>query len=404
MKVLFMHSNLGYGGIETLLLRLSNYFIDTTQDEIRLFITRKNNLQLKSLFNKKIKIYCIGNFFTEVFFKYTFLKKYFAVDVIYCSGIQQLIFCLILTKIFFSSAKIMIGVYHPNEFFLGKGLISKSLFFILKLMPAENFIFMNNLTKENSQKFLDRSFSKSYIIPLPILIPEKEVQTRPVNKSRIVSIGRITNFKTYNFTMLNALEALANKGIFVEYHIYGDGEQRAELEKVLLTKPLIKNNVFLHDSLPYEEIGNILLDAFIFVGMGTALLEAVSYGVPALVAIINEKQALTYGFFGEIANYRYNVGEVDSTLDRFLFAKKIEFLLKANENMYKKIVDAGMNELKIFSINKVGKQYRVAFQGAIAFSYKLPRIIFFMILPLIFGRVFHLKNIRSLSKRYDQNI
>jgi len=49
--------------------------------------------------------------------------------------------------------------------------------------------------------------------------------------------------------------------------------------------------------LDYEKFYDVLEDAFMFVGVGTTIIEVSSIGVPSLQACVSEKRQVTYVFF-----------------------------------------------------------------------------------------------------------
>jgi glycosyltransferase involved in cell wall biosynthesis len=54
--------------------------------------------------------------------------------------------------------------------------------------------------------------------------------------------------------------------------------------------------VKFYGGVSYDELPNILNGAFLFVGCGTAIVEAAAAGVPSIIGIESEKECVSHGF------------------------------------------------------------------------------------------------------------
>lgn len=145
------------------------------------------------------------------------------------------------------------------------------------------------------------------MFPIPISFPkfkDLKLNNSIANKNtrKIVSIGRLVDFKTYNFYMLDIVQELLKVYRDVTYHIYGFGPNEIKLKQLISEKGL-KDVVFFHGSAKHSEYHSYLENATVFVGMGVSMIEASYFGVPAIVAVNRDIEAKTYGFFHELNGY-----------------------------------------------------------------------------------------------------
>jgi glycosyltransferase involved in cell wall biosynthesis len=124
------------------------------------------------------------------------------------------------------------------------------------------------------------------------------IQRKPVH-GKIVSVGRLDKMKSYNIYMVDVVKDLLQRGYKVSYDIYGEGPLREEIEeKIRISK--LEKHIHLRGQMDYRETEITLSDAFVFVGMGTASIEASMCGVPSIVAIADATEPLTYGFLQDL--------------------------------------------------------------------------------------------------------
>ena len=178
-------------------------------------------------------------------------------DFIYAFESNSLLLSLVIHQHVASGARLAVGVYHPREY-CSRGRIKRYpqrlIENVLRNVPNQNIFFMNEDSAREHGECLHRDFSASPVIPLAIDANQFENAPRNVNRRKIVSVGRITNFKTYNFWMLDVIRRLNGNGDRFEYHIYGTGEQSEELKALIADKGL-SDAVFLHGNLAYARFG-----------------------------------------------------------------------------------------------------------------------------------------------------
>ncbi len=340
MKILFVYSSLeAPGGIETLIRRACQYLSEhghqvtlLLQDEPN--ITERSALYIET--SRYAKIHHVKGWFRRASNSLQSLKLQ-GFDFIYAFESATLLLALLIQSEFLPNTPIATGVYFSREYCWAskyKRFQQALVEDIFRKMPVKNIFFMSKECAQEHGNCLNRDFGQSPIIPLPIDVGRYAHIERRINKSKIVSIGRITDFKTYNFLMLDVLERLIAKGYTLEYHIYGDGEQTGKLQQMVLDRGL-QDKVVLHGTIPYTQMEHALHDAFVFVGMGTSVLEAAAAGIPSVVAIESSRNPITYGMVHEDGGE--HLGYVDKWATEEHIEDKIEMLLQLSQQEYDEV-------------------------------------------------------------------
>ena len=376
MKILFVFSTLlNLGGMETLIVRLSQS-LSAQGHSVSLLLTdtpEQRNAGEETLVGEVRKHARI--FFAETRFALASrsLKalKAETFDILYAFESNSLVLAFLIQGEFQPQAKVVTGVYHgreycsisPNQRFLHR-LASQ----LMQKMPLTNILSINEAFLKEHQDWLGRDFTGAPIVPLAIDLSRFENVKRSADPRKIVSIGRITDFKTYNFTMLDTLQILKERRLTFEYHVYGTGTQ-FDLLKAEVSKRSMEAQVFLHGSLPYSEFGTVLESAFVFVGMGTAVIEAAACGVPSLPAIESQPLPVTYGFLHETREPW--IGELVEGEPQFTLQDKIEALARLSEQDYQNREVASRNFAKGYRLDTVTRQFVAALENAQPFTFEM---------------------------------
>ena len=94
--------------------------------------------------------------------------------------------------------------------------------------------------------------------------------------------------------MIDVVRELRERGHDVTWTVYGEGKYETAMRERIKRLGL-EQVVSLKGSVPYEHLWRALEDACIFIGMGTAILEAALFKVPSLFAVPYDQEGLTYG-------------------------------------------------------------------------------------------------------------
>ena len=164
---------------------------------------------------------------------------------------------------------------------------------------------MNEECRGEHSKKWNRDLSASPIIPLPINYHAPLWKPTKNSSIRIVSVGRLVDFKAYNLGAAPVIRACLDRGIDVTWDIYGYGPQEPEIRR-LAVESGVERNLQLMGKLDYDKFSTTVADYDLFVGMGTAVIEAAMVGVPSICAAIGELRR-SYGYVSELPFG--NVGE-----------------------------------------------------------------------------------------------
>ncbi|TDP11585.1 glycosyltransferase [Halanaerobium congolense] len=349
--ILLVYPHLNTGGIETLIVRMVKW-LSKNNYNVTLFLQKGGHLlnEIQGLDNINIIIYEKPSRFIRYANMYFLINKYFKnkkFDLVYSFTPSSFLLSYLV------SANIRLsGVYHPLAYDKSRKSIVQSLYKV-DANFSKKLIFMNKSVKNNTEKFLEKDLT-DFIFPIPINIDNNNKLFGSINSKKIVSIGRITYFKTYNFYMIDVMEELVKKYPDYTYHIYGYGEDEEEL-KQKINNSLAKENIFFHGRISYNKIPNILNDCFAFVGMGTSLIESCSYGIPGITALVNDRNAETYGFFNKLPGYV--VGSDIDGMKKYKVINKLEELINMNEEKYKSICISSKEKANEFDINNVMQKF-----------------------------------------------
>ncbi len=317
------------GGIETLILRFSDWLIKNGYSVDVLLIKQEGELLGK--LNNDINIFQLG-----YYYEFNFLTKYICnklpidVDVIFSFSPITTWMALLMRQVSKKETVVFNGIYHLFDYQIFASKFQRRVF--NSHLPDQFKLFMTISVKEEHERIIKRDISGSYIFPLPIDITKFKNLKRVPLKSKIVSMGRLTDFKTYNILLLGVIKNLIEKGFDVNYHIYGDGTEKELIKSEIMRLNLI-NYVFLHGTIDYDRIIEIFSDAYLFVGMGTSAIEAGVSGIPTIVAIAYEKETVTHGLIHELPNF--NSGELITDYPKIQLFDVIKNILSLSEFEYK---------------------------------------------------------------------
>jgi glycosyltransferase involved in cell wall biosynthesis len=124
---------------------------------------------------------------------------------------------------------------------------------------------------------------------------------------RLVSIGRMSDMKQYNLYMIDVVAELRRRGHDVTWTVHGTGDYEPEMRESIRAQGL-EQAITLAGPMPYEQCRRALAEAYAFVGMGTTVLEASLFGVPNVLALVFDREGVTYGPI-----YRVPLGSVGDT-------------------------------------------------------------------------------------------
>lgn len=221
-------------------------------------------------------------------------------------GVFSLIFALRLAG-WRKRSRVTVGIYHQNEFIFAEipFYFARATQRLFARLPTSNVVFFNESTRDNYGDFFNLDYSGSTTVPIGIDLSRIEVTKKSSDTNRIVSIGNLEAFKTYNAHMIGVVAKLAGKYPGLRYEIYGAGKEESTLH-ALIARLKIEQHVRLLGPLPYANLVETIETATLFVGSGTALIEAAALGVPAIIGIESIPTPETYGLLSDVSGLSYN--------------------------------------------------------------------------------------------------
>lgn len=245
--------------------------------------------------------------------------------------------------------RVTAGVYHQNEYLFkaGNNFFVRTFRKCFNSLSQKQILFFNQANIANYSKFYERDFSSSVLAPIGIDLPENTNKSHenPM-PARLVSIGNLVNFKTYNRHIIGVVAELADKHSLLHYEIYGAGPEEQSLRE-LAQRLQVQDRVQFKGQIPYSEFAKTVSRATLFIGSGTALLEAAALGVPAMVGIESIQEPETYGFLSDIKGLSYN--ELMPEVPRVPMLTVIDSLL-LDDTLSKKISEACKRKASEFSV------------------------------------------------------
>jgi glycosyltransferase involved in cell wall biosynthesis len=366
MRILIVNLHLNIGGVETLLARLIP-LLQREGVEITLVILQKKINQ--ELF-EALTPYCSVKFVGEALpFSRSSLQKFFGggFDVaIYTISQAVLIGSWLLSRAGYSDTRAVLLACQTEIFCAeieGWRYHRRMVQMMIKdNIPSSSIIFGNTASRDFHANKLQINLDASPIIRLFVDIEKyKNKDRKNLERSKIVSIGRITGYKTYNFTILSVIKRLLDSGLNIEWHVYGDGDQFDKFVKAITTNKL-EGFVFAHGALNYSKVQHVLDDAFLFIGSGTSLIEAAACGVPALTTIEYSREALTYGYISQIEGFNM----IEPGLDKptYHIEERIKHLISLTHEEYSILQAENFSKAVQYSGKSVIKEYIKVFESA----------------------------------------
>lgn len=368
--LLFIDEHLIMGGIATLIARVSRLLL-TDGWQVTL-LARKVDVAVKQMLPEKLVIQEISARFKWMYFpEYAVAcSKQFgldSVDVIFGTGVVASWLGSLLSAFLPKHPKILCGVYTPWEFCYPR---SGRFADYGTRMRCENFdrnisdsskLFMSDVVCGCHAKSFGRSLTDSPICVLPIDTNQFISIPRHPDRFKIVSIGRLCPFKSYNLYMIDVVRQLRDKGHPVRWEVHGTGELEPEMSRRIKEAGL-EDCIRLHGHLDYQNLGEVLSDAGAFVGMGTALIEAGFCRVPSVVALENSKTEMTYGYL-----YHLPLGACGEQFDAtpaLTTTELLERLLLMSEAEYTTEMERTCQYVQPFDQERVYQQLLRCFKNA----------------------------------------
>lgn len=352
--MLMIYGALGMGGVETFFVRIAKERHRKGKiTKILLQYPEKSNKELLEEIKKYAEVFIYEDiFYTPKIAKYFKLlsptKKYTLtsffenVDQIHTFHGDDTLLGYKLSNLANKSLPISVGFYHYIYYLWGGENIPYNekinRKFVLSYLPKELLMMFSKDNIELYKKYANVDLSKASTFSIGVI--DKKSEFTPVNEIntiRLCAIGRLVEFKTYNLYMIDVIEKVISSGVKIEFDIYGTGPLRNKMQELITVKGLDKY-IRLKGNLDYSKFDETVSSYDIFIGTGTAIVQATALGVPSITAIDNLYDPKSYGYFSEVYNRQYGRKGLDIDLvDIYTMIKNYsKFTLEEKNNLRKK--------------------------------------------------------------------
>ncbi|EAW28585.1 hypothetical protein ATW7_18255 [Alteromonadales bacterium TW-7] len=273
------------------------------------------------------------------------------VDQIHASDGMHALVGYRLSNILNKNIVVTVGFYHYIKFLWGGDNVAwhekVNRKFIFDFLPEKSLLFFSEGNRRLYIKHKRKKLTGANTFRLGV-IDKKDIKVSGEVKLpiKIVAIGRLVDFKTYNFYMIKVLKNLKTKGFNVQFDIYGDGPLKAQIADEI-NKAGLSESIHLKGTLDYLKFDETVSNYNLFIGSGTAIIQAAALGLPSIVGVENVIEAETYGYFSDVNQYEYNLKGLD--LEMISVETIIEDYINMNTQQRKTLISSHLECIDSFT-------------------------------------------------------
>lgn len=284
MKLLFLNTNIGYGGASKMIVWVANQcvknghnvtFLTYRDSVIRQPVESRINIIHKQLEGDGTR----GNAIASIIWLHNFIKKNgFDLGIAFLSpSILRMAFAAKGTKMrtLFSHRSDPYFTM-PNKKLLSK-LIDEINNWAFK--QADAYVFQTNIAKAFYGEIIQK---RSVVIPNPIKPLQRTVARNGNIRKTFVAIGRLDLKQKRQDIMIAAFNIVSSKYSDYYLEIYGDGEDEKQIKQLASTNPNIRIMGKTNDVVSVLQNAYASVLSSDFEGIPNALLESMSIGLPSI--------------------------------------------------------------------------------------------------------------------------
>ena len=297
MNWCFVYQNYVTGGLETFVLRMANYLVNNghyvyiacqsvSQDMKSQYIDSGATIEYFDVWNRKKIANRLKNK-ADIFISFG-LSDYFFIGK-FAKHSLSLMYCVHPTHLTMDDRKMnLIEILKKPVFYqiIKKGISKNTL-----LMMDENI-------SDAIYKKYKLKVKPSEILQLPYESASKVKQWNE-NSERPHSVLTICRadfpFKSYVLGLIDAIASININSIEMELTIVSYGKDLDIIKRKIEGKKYIK----LIQETKYNDLEKLYLNSDIYVGMGSTVIEASNYGLPVILANVNNEKFVSCGYFYE---------------------------------------------------------------------------------------------------------
>ncbi|WP_217544250.1 glycosyltransferase [Vibrio metschnikovii] len=346
--MLFIYSALPVGGIETFFVRMAKERFKKKLPTSILLLSKpeQSNNELLS----EIKKYADVIFPEDIFYgpflfscrlpllspfkRKAILDRLKDVDQIHVYDGMHAMLGYRIAKELDRNTPITIGFYHYIKYLWGGEKVAwherLNRDFIFNYLPEQSLLFFSEGSRDLYRKHKNKKLENSTTFRLGVVDKKNVVLNGTlIPPLKIVAVGRLVEFKTYNFFMVDVVGKLLEQGIDIQFDIYGDGPLKQDVQDKI-NQAGLQNKIVLKGTLDYSRFDQTIKNYDLFIGSGTAIIQAAALGIPCIVGVENMIKPKTYGYFSEVHNLHYHRKGLDIPL--FEVSEIISNYLEMNES------------------------------------------------------------------------
>lgn len=309
--IILVYGSLRTGGIETLIVRIANFFASSGV-RVSVCCTAGGGLELS--LDKRVNVVVYANTIDlmraiDVDEHRHVEPELLIISFDPISAARGLMLETVLSK--HRRVNHVSGVFHPRAYFMNGERRDRIYlnYLVSRAIGKKYFFFMNEECKRSHANRWNLDLTDCPIVALPINTANTTWKPSGKTSLRIVSVGRLVDFKAYNLGAAGIVRDCLDRGLKVTWDIFGDGPLE-NLVKAEIEANGVIHQVRLMGELGYGNFSATVADYDLFVGMGTATLEAAMVGVPTICATVDEARRC-YGYLSSLP-----FGNVGESLDK----------------------------------------------------------------------------------------
>jgi hypothetical protein len=351
----------GLGGIQTLIARMSRWLVSHGH-EVSLLVEQGENWT--ETLPTGVRCVALGSDFRKLYYYFHAKRLWESLgisqpDIIksFCLG-SSWIACQ-LAEIVGDDCKVIAGMYGSLLFKWYYSLETLSPWDPARLMVANYLRCIPTKARVvcgmDQILELEEVYHQSAVLwPIPLDASWFETATRKPKWGKIASVGKLGPMKDYNFYMIDVVKELRRKGHNVTWSTFGTGSYETQIRE-RVQKEGLQDVISLEGELAYHRFWQALSDAYVFVGMGTAILEAAMFKVPNVNALAYDRTGVTSG-----PVYRIPPGSIGPALDappKLKVSDEIERILLLSPEDYEKEGNLNYEHVKCHEIEASMNQF-----------------------------------------------
>lgn len=364
MNILIVNQHFDIGGVETFLMRIIPRFNAIGINVTLLLLENKTDQKMIGALDGHCKVVYLKDLFP--FFERK-IKSVLGENIdlaVYTLSTPLVIGSWILNRGNYNSTKTLAIPMQTKTFCTPTNFwrIHRKLVhhIIGDRLQDEDVVFGNNVGRQTHSEFLKRPFSKSPIVHLFVDIHKYSYNPDVTKSNVIVSVGRLENLKTYNFTFFETLRELRNANVNIEWHIYGDGSALSRIERLIHENDMA-DVVKLMGRCDYDKLPEAFRSGFIFLGTGSTLIEASACGLPSLIGIEYDTLPETYGYIHEVPGFE--MIEPGLNLQKFTFFEKILQVINMDDQEYRALKEKCCQKAVEYAAAGAENEYKKIFEA-----------------------------------------